>query len=118
MIVATAFSLASCGGMEEEFLDNSYVYIADGSGQSSADINDIGMILQGMYRGTNAGNKVLADYVKKRKPKYYFCGHIHSGNHMLTDVGGTKMANVSIMDEDYNPVHFPLVLDITKENLG
>ena len=43
MIVATAFSLASCGGMEEEFLDNSYVYIADGSGQSSADINDKGV---------------------------------------------------------------------------
>ena len=84
----------------------------------AADINDLGLILQGMYRGTNAGNKVLADYVKKRKPKYYFCGHIHSGNHALTDINGTKMANVSIMNEDYEPTHFPLVLDITQENLG
>ena len=84
----------------------------------AADINDLGLILQGMYRGTNAGNKVLANYVKKRKPKYYFCGHIHSGNHALTDINGTKMANVSIMNEDYEPTHFPLVLDITQENLG
>ena len=43
MIAATAFSLASCGGMEEEFLDNSFVYIADGSGNSSADIKDEGI---------------------------------------------------------------------------
>ena len=42
-IVATVLSLASCGGMEEEFLDNSYVYIADGSGNSSMVLNDNGI---------------------------------------------------------------------------
>ena len=43
VIAAAVFSLASCMGPEEEFLDNSYVYIADGSGESSAVINDKGV---------------------------------------------------------------------------
>lgn len=40
LIAATAYSLASCGGLEDEFLDNSYVYISDGSGNSSATVID------------------------------------------------------------------------------
>ena len=40
LTAAAVFSLASCGGMEEEFLDNSYVYISDGSGNSSATVTD------------------------------------------------------------------------------
>ena len=43
VIAAAVFSLASCLGPEEEFLDNSYVYIADGSGNSSVDIIDKGI---------------------------------------------------------------------------
>lgn len=35
LVLAAVFCLASCGGLEEEFMDNSYVYIADGSGESS-----------------------------------------------------------------------------------
>lgn len=27
--------------------------------------------------GKHAGSKVILDYVKKKKPKYVFCGHIH-----------------------------------------
>lgn len=40
MIAATAFSMASCGGMEEEFLDNSYVYISDQYGGTSTTVTD------------------------------------------------------------------------------
>lgn len=81
----------------------------------AADINDLGLILMGMYRGENAGNKILAKHIERAKPKYYFCGHIHSGNHLLTDINGTKMANVSLMDEDYNSSHFPLVFKYEKD---
>ena len=43
LFAASALSLASCGGLEDEFLDNSFVYIADGTGQSSAVIKDQGV---------------------------------------------------------------------------
>lgn len=29
--------------------------------------------------GKHAGSKVVLDYIKKYKPKYVFCGHIHEG---------------------------------------
>ena len=77
----------------------------------AADINNLGTIQMGAYAGENAGNKLLAEHVKRVHPKYYFCGHIHSGNHNLKEVDGIKMANVSIMDEYYRPTHNPLVLD-------
>lgn len=80
----------------------------------AADINDLGRISCGFYAGENAGNVVLAEYVKKIKPAYYFCGHIHSGNHTLTEKDGTKMANVSLVDEDYNPTYSPFIFEYTK----
>ena len=42
-LVLACIGLASCGGLEEDFLDNSYVYIADGTGNSSAIIKDQGV---------------------------------------------------------------------------
>lgn len=40
LIAAALFSLASCVGLEEEFLDNSYVYIADQYGETSTTVTD------------------------------------------------------------------------------
>jgi Icc-related predicted phosphoesterase len=59
----------------------------------------------------NAGNPILADYVLVRKPKYVFCGHIHSGNHNLQTVENTQIANVSLVDENYQPVNKVLYFD-------
>lgn len=42
-IIALALAcvgMASCGGLEEEFLDNSYVYIADQEGETSSTVKD------------------------------------------------------------------------------
>lgn len=78
------------------------------------DINGLGVINDGPYKGTNAGNTVLAKYVKERAPKYAFCGHIHSGNHDFTRYGDTWMANVSIMDENYTPSSEPFVFQYKK----
>ena len=77
----------------------------------AADINNLGLIQMGWYKGENAGNTLLAEHVKRVKPKYYFCGHIHSGNHNLEEIDGIKMANVSIMNEDYEPTHKPLIIE-------
>ena len=99
-------------------LDKYYSFIPSGMdfviSHDAADINGLGLISLGPYSGTNAGNKILAEHIKRAKPKYYFCGHIHSGNHSLTDVDGTKMANVSIMDESYYPSNPPLIFEYSK----
>ena len=39
-ITSAVFCLASCGGLEDEFMDNSYVYIADQSGETSTTVTD------------------------------------------------------------------------------
>lgn len=79
------------------------------------DINNLGMISMGTYSGINAGNKVLADAIKEKKPKFAFCGHIHSGNHNLEKIGDTWMANVSYVNEAYYPAHDILHLQLNPE---
>lgn len=79
------------------------------------DINNLGLISMGDYSGENAGNKVLAEAIKEKKPKMAFCGHIHSGNHKLENVEGTWMANVSYVDEYYYPSHEILHFQINPE---
>ena len=39
-LAVACVGLASCGGLEEEFLDNSYVYISDQEGNSSTTVQD------------------------------------------------------------------------------
>lgn len=79
-------------------------------------LNNCGTILQvtRWSDGTKkAGNDILTKYVLERKPKYVFSGHIHSGNHTLEEyIPGCKIANVSLMNEFYNPINKPLILDI------
>ena len=69
---------------------------------SSPDIEEYGCI---HYYGNkvykNAGCPILAEAIKEKKPKYVFCGHIHSGDHNLKEVDGTMFANVSYVDERY-----------------
>ena len=36
---------------------------------------------------------------------YLFCGHIHGGDHNLTEYNGIKMYNVSVLDEAYQ-IHY------------
>lgn len=79
------------------------------------DIGAYGTILEGRYKGINAGNKILAEEIKKKHPKYVFFGHIHSGNHDLDiyeGYGDTKLANVSYLDEKYMPNYKPLYIEI------
>ena len=68
------------------------------------DIDNLGFIMDGPWAGENAGNKVLAEYIDKKKPKYVFCGHIHTGNQELIDHNGIKMKNVSHVDDGYEEV--------------
>lgn len=81
----------------------------------AADINNLGLVPPNQwhpYNSVNAGNKVLAEAIKEKKPKYYFCGHIHEGNHQVIEIDNTTMANVSLLNDSYQMVYEPLYLDI------
>ena len=77
-------------------------------------LNNCGLVPPNMWHSTpiDAGNEILASAILDKKPKYVFCGHIHEGNHHLTDVGTTKIANVSILNDAYVFSYEPLYLDI------
>lgn len=70
-------------------------------------IEEVGVIHQGWQRGTDAGNEVLAEAILEKKPKYCFCGHIHSGDHNIIEHEGIKFANTSIVDERYELTYPP-----------
>ena len=92
-----------------EKLKQKYSFIPDDCdillSHDAPDINNLGLISMGNWSGENAGNKVLADAIKEKKPKIAFCGHIHSGNHNFEKIGDTWMANVSYVNEYYVPDH-------------
>lgn len=91
----------------------------------SPTINKLGLIHEGWSAGVDAGNTVLDQYIRSRKPKYFFSGHIHSGNHNFDLVNVcesdlvenneevlVKMANVSYINERYLPTYEILQFEI------
>lgn len=77
-----------------------------------ASVNRLGVIHEGWSAGTDAGNHILARELARVKPRYYFAGHIHSGNHCLETVDGITMANVSYVNESYTPTFDPLRISV------
>ena len=67
-------------------------------------VNDTGVSLQWPDK-PEYGSQELTDVVLKKKPKWWFVGHVHSGNHNVTDFLGINVVNVSIKDEKYDPVY-------------
>ena len=72
---------------------------------------DTGVSLQ-KYNRPEYGSSVLTEVLVEKNPKYWFCGHVHSGNHRLEYWGDTKVANVSVLDENYDVAYEPLVVEI------
>lgn len=58
------------------------------------------------------GSQTLEDTVREFKPKNVITGHVHSGSHELLDMDGTKLINVSMLDERYDMVYEPTVINI------
>lgn len=67
----------------------------------------------------DVGSILLTDEIIKKQPKYVFCGHIHDGNHTLSEYSYTdfnnftnivKIANVSLLNDDYKPNYKPLTI--------
>ena len=59
------------------------------------------------------GSSELAQAVSMKRPRYLFCGHIHSGDHSkgLT-FESTEIRNVSYVNERYAPAYDPCVMEI------
>lgn len=66
-------------------------------------VNKLGAITQGYWKNDNSGNQFLPKHIERVKPKLFVCGHFHSGNHELNKIGETLCANVSYVNEDYDP---------------
>ena len=72
--------------------------------------------MQNVYwnNGDHIGSKPLRDAVIEKKPKYMFHGHLHSTNHDEEVLNETKVYNVSLLDERYEPIYQPLVIEYEK----
>lgn len=58
------------------------------------------------------GSSELATVIFDRKPRYAFCGHIHTGGHECFTIGETKCYNVSRLNENYEIAFDPFVFEI------
>ena len=67
-------------------------------------VNDTGVSLQYPDK-PEYGSSELTDAVLKKLPKWWFVGHVHSGNHNVTDFHGINVVNVSVKDEGYEPIY-------------
>ena len=57
------------------------------------------------------GSRELLAAVDRVKPKALICGHIHEG-HGQFERNGTKIFNVSVVDENYRLVHAATLFDV------
>lgn len=94
---------------EEEYLDSKWNLIPE-----NLDI----LILHGppygygdLVRGIHQGSPSLSEEIKKKCPKLVFFGHIHENNGEFA-INNSRLFNVAIMDNKYNPVNKPLVIEI------
>ena len=60
----------------------------------------------------NTGCPSLHNRMLEVKPKYHVFGHIHEGYGQFINKDGTTFVNPSIMDERYEPVNKPIVIEI------
>ena len=63
-------------------------------------------------KAIHAGGKALADAICKIKPRYVFCGHLHTCKDKYLKLDNTEIYNVSILDNNYKEIYKPLYLDI------
>jgi len=62
-------------------------------------------------QGDHLGSKTLADRIEKLKIPYVIHGHIH-GSYGIKKTKETTYINCSVLNEDYDLVNQPIVLDV------
>ena len=77
-----------------------------------ANYGDTDCVLQPSYNfGSHFGCPELGEVIDKKKPKYVFCGHIHSGDHVPYTKDGVTVVNCSLKDEDYKMTYKPFTFE-------
>lgn len=61
--------------------------------------------------GENLGSKPLREMINRVDFKYMVHGHLHSTRHSFEEFKSGKVANVSLLSEEYKPVYPPLLFD-------
>lgn len=74
-------------------------------GEDNATDNNL---LQTASLGSRAVYKIIDEYL----PKWVICGHIHTGSHRVSHINNSKVVNVSILNESYQPQFEPFVFEI------
>lgn len=92
----------------EKIPDNVDVLLTHSPGKG---VNDTATVLDEIC-GMEYGSVELTNAVERKSPKYWFVGHVHSGNHELTCFKGIKVANVSLRDHNDLPVYGYKIYDI------
>lgn len=64
-----------------------------------------------VQRGENVGCEDLLAAVERIRPRLHVFGHIHDGYGRM-DNGRTEFINACLLDEKYNVVHAPIVVEI------
>ena len=77
---------------------------------------DVGTVLQqGWNWMNNYGCQELAEEIDVKRPKWVFCGHVHSGDHKVTTIDDSiNIVNVSMLDENYKMNYPPFSVEIEK----
>jgi len=58
-------------------------------------LDKVGPMAPKHWRGKHAGSKLILDYLKRKQPRYAFCGHIHEGEGMRK-IGRTEVHNLGV----------------------
>lgn len=68
----------------------------------------------GQFVTEHTGCRVILDYVKRIKPAYYVCGHIHDQYGVVGMDCGTTVINASTLNDEYKVAHEPVFFEINK----
>ena len=53
-----------------------------------------GTALDQVRPGLHAGSRSIREFIEKRQPEYFFCGHIHEAEGVVLQMGKTRAQNV------------------------
>ena len=53
-----------------------------------------GTALDRIREGLHGGSRSVAEFLTKHQPEYFFCGHIHEAEGVVTNLGRTRAINV------------------------
>lgn len=62
----------------------------------------------------HTGSPSLTQRISKIQPRLVICGHIHEA-HGISHVGQSLVANVSHVNEDYRPMHSPMIFNMHED---